>query len=869
MKQTLLLQSLKIILLLAILPYYSSSHILAEDAMILQPPMNDECEGAEIIQTGVDSSVWCGAGTNINASPADIDPDDVEVLNPFFSQYIIEAVDPESAAVWYDIPTDSVTGRMDIEVVFDTADTDARIILLQAIDGCDSLLFIQTTTPNLSGEIFLERENIEPNADYKLLLYSSESQAGGFELCVNLKAPLFCDRDIVSYYNHAEVHCGMDGLFEYCIQLDEPVMLETFPGCDSCCYITNPHWLVFQIGQIPNDLLNLQIEVRECINNQGAQIALYELGSDVNFDPTGSEDGLLPTEDMLLSDCGYVTHPLKGYVDFEVDGVSDGLYGLLFTGWAQDQCQIVIREVMEGSGLPYIDSLDAPVLDRKLGPWDKDYKVCPGALDVPFTIVEEVHGAYSYIWTLDGEVIDGVEGQQEIFLDFPETGEYEICVFATNHCVSSESDCVEIVVHPLDPFILHDTICIRETYEWEGLFGPIGPGSLGPFTYEGDTVFLEESINYFGCPIDAELYLHVVGDNYHNPTHRNAVICQGETYYIPEEGHPEAIPFNETGIYGEMPDRDVFITQQAAPGSLYECDSFFVLDLAVISLDVFGFLEHCVDSVFTLCTEAPGVVFLDMGVHELDTEFTWEWVRNSDGEVLASGDNSDGNLICVDLNITDFLDPVEESLQFKMSANIEGEPMPAGCDFEVPWTVILSNYMPMTPEVEIEEVYYTDETISLEVSNPQFIDIDYQWTFSRDPDTIITHFHGESLDVVFSEPGKVEVCVKGINDCSSSEAHCFELEIDQEVTVPPTEEKDVRIEWFPNPVKDQLHIRSSTAIGETEIKVYDMRGSVVKQKTVEIGEEYQLNTAGLSSGVYLIKLVYEDGIARHMMVKQE
>jgi hypothetical protein len=867
MKQILLLQSFKIILLLAILPYYSPSHLLAEKSISLQSPMNDECESAEIIQTSSDSSAWCGAGTNINASPADIDPDDVVVLNPHFSQYITEAVDPESAAVWYDIPTDSSTGRMDIEVVFDTADTDARIILLQAMDGCDSLLFIQTTTPNLSGEIFLEFENIEPNADYKLLIYSSASQAGDFDLCINLKAPLFCDREIVSFYNHAEVYCGMDGLFEYCIQLDEPVMLETFPGCDSCCYITNPHWLVFQIGQTPNDRLNLQIEVRECTSNQGAPIALFELGSDVNFDTTGSEDGLLPTEDMLVSECYYVTLPQIGYVDFEVDGVSDGLYGLAFSGYANDQCQIIIREVMDGSGLPYIDSLEAPVLDPIDLGFKKGDTICEGVLDLLFSLSDEVEGALTYTWTLNGEIIENVEGQQEIFLDFPEAGEYEICVSASNHCETTEADCIELVVIPRDPFILHDTICSRETYEWEGLFGPIGPGTLGPFPHAGDTVLKDLSTNPLGCVIDAELYLHVIGDNYLNPTHRNAVICQGGTYYIPEEEHPEAIPFNATGVYGEMPDRDVFITQQAAPGSLYECDSFFVLDLAVISLDVFGFLEHCIDSVFTICTEAPGVVFLDMGLHELDTEFNWKWVRTRDGEVLARGDNSGGNVICVDLNISDLPGPEEENLEFRMNANIEGEPAPDGCDFIIPHTVKLFFFHPLTPEVEIEEVYYTDNIITLEITNEQFID--YHWTFSRDPDTIITHLHSHSLDVVFSEPGTVEVCVQGSSDCGSSEIHCFELEIDQDVSVPPTEEKDIRFDWFPNPVKDLLHIRSSTAIGETELKVYDMRGSLLKQKTVEIGEEYQLNTAELSSGVYLIKLVYEEGIARHKMVKQE
>jgi|GEM_PF-1781025 len=688
-----------------------------------------------------------------------------------------------------------------------------------------------------------------------------------------------CDDEPPFYYNHTEVVCDLNDLVGRCLTLQEQEAFlpnepwTPFTHCD-CCVFHNPAWMTFVVPDSGN--LIIDVEISNCIGGfggEGVQIALYELDADVDFDNTGQSTGLWPAgPDSHLSPCQYINSPQLGTVTFEAEVVEGQLYGILVDGWNGWNCNVEVIEVLINGETPGPCKYLVGVLEWSEGAFgfQPGDTVCVGAEEVPFSVGDGIQGATHYTWTLDGEIIEGYDST-EAFLDFPHEDVFEVCVFASNMNESSDTLCAEVVVTTIaDSLFTRDTICMREEYAWEGPFSLVGEGIYGPFNLETEqldtTIHAESTI--FGCELDATLELFIIGDNYFNPTELEAIICRGDTFYIPVQGHPEAMAFNRTGIYGDLPDRDVFISQTSEPGSLFQCDSFFVLDLTVISLAVHGFIEQCVDSVFTICTEAPGVIFPGMGDQQLNTDFTWEWVRYNDDKVLASGDNSMGNVICVDLPISEFLNPEEQFLFFRMNAHIDGEPGADGCDFSVPLFVSLSDYLPSTAEVEVEREFFQGDLIPIEITNPQAT-VDYEWSFSQQPDTFDWDPIHHTLQVSFAEAGIVEACVTVVTPCASSETHCFEIEVEMEVTVPPVETQKQELEWFPNPVSDMLFMRSNTPLGETEIQVYDTRGVLVHQGTEDIGEEYQFSTTDLPSGVYVIRIVFEDGIGLHKMVVQK
>ncbi len=68
----------------------------------------------------------------------------------------------------------------------------------------------------------------------------------------------------------------------------------------------------------------------------------------------------------------------------------------------------------------------------------------------------------------------------------------------------------------------------------------------------------------------------------------------------------------------------------------------------------------------------------------------------------------------------------------------------------------------------------------------------------------------------------------------------------------PVLHKDIRVNMFPNPVKDQLFIQSNDAI--QTIELIDMTGRILQQKKGEDALQQTLSLAGFSNGMYLIRV---------------
>lgn len=73
---------------------------------------------------------------------------------------------------------------------------------------------------------------------------------------------------------------------------------------------------------------------------------------------------------------------------------------------------------------------------------------------------------------------------------------------------------------------------------------------------------------------------------------------------------------------------------------------------------------------------------------------------------------------------------------------------------------------------------------------------------------------------------------------------------------------------FPNPVTDMVTISNAENIGVEEVIVYDIYGKIVKSQKCKSESEIQLNIEDLASGVYMLHIKTEEGVAVKKIVKK-
>ena len=109
----------------------------------------------------------------------------------------------------------------------------------------------------------------------------------------------------------------------------------------------------------------------------------------------------------------------------------------------------------------------------------------------------------------------------------------------------------------------------------------------------------------------------------------------------------------------------------------------------------------------------------------------------------------------------------------------------------------------------------------------------------------------------------VQVVHEG-TDCPSSEES-------DPVTVTVTgieEELLASYSIYPNPVRNELHM-SFTNYQAQRILVTNLAGKIVLSKQVDKGaDEVQLETGSLANGIYLVQVIFEEGVATRKIIKQ-
>ncbi len=291
------------------------------------------------------------------------------------------------------------------------------------------------------------------------------------------------------YYNHAEVFCGLYALEGFSFRMAERAMTHAWPGCEQCCAFQAPQWILFSVD---GNSFSFNLEISECQANMGAQIAIYELPCDTEFDPTEMATGIQPTEDMLISGCDLVNAPQSGVVNVSANNVRAGaIYGMVVDGWALDRCRVEFLDILEGGEPPLLSGDPGSPIYINQG-WGED-TLCILPSGSIFRLENEIDGACSYNWTLEdletSEIseLEAIPSGIATLVHFPDVGEYRICVSAYNACDTSSTACREVTVIQGDDILQHpESITVEETedatffvvaavpgasYQWQADFG--------------------------------------------------------------------------------------------------------------------------------------------------------------------------------------------------------------------------------------------------------------------------------------------------------------------------------------------------------------------------------------------------------------
>ncbi len=232
--------------------------------------------------------------------------------------------------------------------------------------------------------------------------------------------------------------------------------------------------------------------------------------------------------------------------------VPGATYFFVIDGNVGDVCQFTIDVVSGSTVAPPVTgtpSINGPTT------------ICTGGLGT--YIASGVTGAGYYNWTLNGNPIG--DGSNQVQVDFPATGSYQLCVTAGNSCYGDLPPvCRTIQVGPLPLEVNNVTRCAEDL----------------PYIYQG-MVFTSAGIYNFdyvrpdGCIQPVRLTLTVIGPI--PETDISADICQGQVYNFGGQAYGQTGYFTRTF------------------NSFHGCDSVVNLTLTVHAPDFnnLGYVDHC------------------------------------------------------------------------------------------------------------------------------------------------------------------------------------------------------------------------------------------------------------------------------------
>lgn len=317
---------------------------------------------------------------------------------------------------------------------------------------------------------------------------------------------------------------SLDDIDSFCIELhsgnDYPYKGQNWPGCPNRWKLDNPFWYTFIAGGTD---VTINIESSDCRYNAGSQVSIYELPKHIVYHPdsTGINPEILDAN--LVNDCilpACTTNPRN----FSFSTTPCKYYGIVFDGCNGDACHLKVRLETSGEIIPIdtftIDSIYSSIdIIGKLSD-----TLCVGATGVPFYI-QAIPNANRALWKLNDSLIFDKPIRSKVYLNFPDTGNYELCVAAANECETTDYTCKLIHVSELEADTIYttDTVCEEGYFAWIDQYDRVIKyfrlSDSGMLEY--DTFSIDQHL----CKVPLRLNLWVKNENDEAPIQIDTLMC--------------------------------------------------------------------------------------------------------------------------------------------------------------------------------------------------------------------------------------------------------------------------------------------------------------------------------------------------------
>ncbi len=247
----------------------------------------------------------------------------------------------------------------------------------------------------------------------------------------NSKLLAQCSPPMAESCEEAQIICSIDELNGYTCNNPSTIPSPCSPLCSQGGVGHNTSWLAFVSDGGTRDFT---ITIGGCSSNQGVQFGIW---GDCNCG-----------EEVICRSIPCI--PPNSVINFAVSLQACKVYYLFMDGCSGDICDFTINT--SGGGRPELNDI-LPINDDPDGIIDS---ICEGACNVRFFVRPQGNACSpSYFWTLDGNEL--AHTKSEIDLDFPNSGDFKLCVTAVignpgiqSPCSQSNQQCAILKVRPAE-----------------------------------------------------------------------------------------------------------------------------------------------------------------------------------------------------------------------------------------------------------------------------------------------------------------------------------------------------------------------------------------------------------------------------------
>jgi hypothetical protein len=528
-----------------------------------------------------------------------------------------------------------------------------------------------------------------------------------------------CNPPMAETCQEAQVICSLDELNGYSCSNPSSIPSQCVPLCSHGGAGNNTGWWAF-VSQ--GGTVSLTLTVGSCSKSTGIQYGIYG-NCDCGQEVLCRSIPCIPPNSMTTSTISLL--PCKTYYLW-VDGCSG------------DICNFTVNVNTGGntpslSPLGFINNIQNKIIES----------VCTGACDAKFFINPQPGGCSpTYVWTLDGDEVGS--STEEILLDFPNEGDFLLCVTAYNGnprngsiCSMEGPQCATVRVRTIA-----DKIGTPRVICWE----QANPGGYKWFQQRITTtgLYKQQFTDSNCCKFDSVIEFIVL-----DPPGKDNV------FYVTCDSTPFVDPLGNSW-YGC---RDSFFIRLPRIAQGAQCDSAIYLSSAFLSVKPYWEIL-CQRGIQQLVMK-PDLGKLCSLVDSLQIAYSWYRMDDPDREVLSQSDTLDiinGNSYCVELDLlvsSKSLKPSNCKTTFCYHAKSDS---------------ILTGINPTGPLTLCSNdigTFRFDSSLSPGTH--------YQW--SSDQNAVFHSSRNTQAKVSWSEPGIKTICVTAFDILNSSCLYCHQLEI--------------------------------------------------------------------------------------------